>query len=306
MRTIALKEVLDYSGDQRSVPHHRFISSKRAELGALYTTGGKDPIPLLHTCLLDNTPHSEWLTHRMLSETISLGEKRQDTVRRSGSQRYDQMGYLIGLLPKNVTMKRMSVRPSLTELEFPEFGRLVIECMETIWKQAKRDCAKLWKDMMKAPRVSDEWSLGNTPFTTAQVNLTASLPYHRDRGNLPWSPCSMLILKQNTEGGHLHIPQLDLLVPGDHGTIVTFYQDSLWHGVTPIEVSSKPRSARVSVVGYVNRLVHKELADIGAGNVSRAAMRTGTKVGQIVREGAMPESMRRALMGTPVRFEGDE
>ena len=302
MRTIELGGVLEYSGSRSPVPHHSMLNSRSAELGALYTAGG---IPLLHTCSIDNTPRNEWLTHRALNETISVNDEHKGKIVRLGSMS-KQSALMVGLLPRNMIVHRMSLRPSVLSTECPEFSLLVIECLETIWEQAKRECATLWEDMMDAPRVPDEWSLGNTPFTTAQINPTAALPYHRDRGNLAWSPCSMLILRQGTEGGYLHIPQLDLLVPGNHGTIVTFYQDSLWHGVTPIEISSKPRSARVSIVGYVNRLVHKELADIGEDCVNHTAMLTGTRLGQTLREGVVTEALRRQLMGTPVRFEDDD
>lgn len=298
-------DLIEFSGAKRKVPHHETLSRKSvvlAEPGTLYTAGG---IPLIHTCPLRDEPRSRIAAHQAFQATLDLNKIQEGKIARSGSQRYFQDGYLIGLLPKNVTMKRMGIRPSATELEHPEFAGAVIRCMDVIWEQVREDCPEIYEDMESAPRVDDEWTLGDTPFTTAQVNLTAALPYHMDRGNLPWSPCSMLIMSTRSEGGWLHVPQLNLLVEGKDGTVVTFYQDSLWHGVTPISVSSRLGSARISIVGYVNRSVHKELTEAGGADLNRRAMRQGTEVGQIIREGAVPESMRRALMGTPVRFEGD-
>lgn len=101
--------------------------------------------------------------------------------------------------------------------------------------------------------VTADWKLGEAKlWTSGVVNDTAQLPYHRDGFNFPvWS--AMPVLRRGTRGGHLHLPEYDLVVPCFDGTVTFFEGFRLVHGVTPItRVKGRP-GYRISAVYYALR-----------------------------------------------------
>jgi hypothetical protein len=102
--------------------------------------------------------------------------------------------------------------------------------------------------------VSADWKLGEAKlWTSGVVNDTAQLPYHRDGFNFPvWS--AMPVLRRGTRGGHLHLPEYDLVIPCFDGTVTYFEGYRLVHGVTPItRVKGRTGGYRLSAVYYALR-----------------------------------------------------
>lgn len=100
--------------------------------------------------------------------------------------------------------------------------------------------------------VLPEWKIGESNlWTSGVVNDTAQLPYHRDNFNYPvWS--AMPVLRRGVRGGHLHIPEYDLVIPCQDSYAVFFKGKDLVHGVTPI-TKKVPDGYRFSIVYYALR-----------------------------------------------------
>lgn len=94
-----------------------------------------------------------------------------------------------------------------------------------------------------------DWWLGATPWTSGIINQTAALPYHRDAGNLKDAWSAQLVVRRNTAGGLLHLPEYDAYLACGHRSAIIFRGQSAWHGVTPIRATA-PRSNRYSIVFY--------------------------------------------------------
>lgn len=98
-------------------------------------------------------------------------------------------------------------------------------------------------------QVHPEWRLSQSSlWTSGVINKESALPYHRDGNNFDaWSV--MPVLRYGVRGGHLHIPEYDMVVPCRDGYVVMFFGKRLVHGVTPMK-GIKPDGYRVSVVYY--------------------------------------------------------
>ena len=101
--------------------------------------------------------------------------------------------------------------------------------------------------------VTHDWRLGEAKlWTSGVVNDTAQLPYHRDGFNFPvWS--AMPVLRRGTRGGHLHLPEYDLVIPCADSTVTFFEGYRLVHGVTPIQRVKAKQGYRISAVYYALR-----------------------------------------------------
>ena len=101
--------------------------------------------------------------------------------------------------------------------------------------------------------VRPDWKLGEARlWTSGVINDTAQLPYHRDGFNFPvWS--AMPLVRRGTRGGHLHLPEYDLVVPCFDGTVTFFEGFRLVHGVTPIQRVKGKQGYRISAVYYALR-----------------------------------------------------
>jgi hypothetical protein len=99
--------------------------------------------------------------------------------------------------------------------------------------------------------VTPDWKLGESEWTSGVINSSARLPYHRDAMNFPvWS--AMPVLRRHMTGGHLAIPEYDLVLPCRDGWGVFFPGYQLVHGVTPMR-ATRPGGYRYSLVYYALR-----------------------------------------------------
>src|SRR3982751_17283 len=99
--------------------------------------------------------------------------------------------------------------------------------------------------------IDRDWKLGESEWTSGVINASARLPYHRDAMNFPvWS--AMPVLRRHMDGGHLHVPEYDLVLPCRDGWGVFFPGYDLVHGVTPMS-PTRPDGYRYSLVYYALR-----------------------------------------------------
>lgn len=171
-----------------------------------------------------------------------------NSVLRSSGQR--NSARTIGFLPRAAFIQaRGSCRICATSYEAPEAHRFLCETASTLWDMLERHAPDgASATLTAAEQILPDWRLGSTGWTSGIVNQTSALLYHRDRNNGPGAWSSMVVIRRNTRGGHLHIPEYDLVVPCRDGTVLMFPGPELVHGVTPIEI--RPGGYRYSVVYY--------------------------------------------------------
>ena len=103
-------------------------------------------------------------------------------------------------------------------------------------------------------QVHPDWLLGGTPFTSGIINNWSALPYHKDSGNFTGSWSMMLSLRKNLEGGHLHLPEYDLVLGVPNNSLLIFNGQELWHGVTPL-IPKKKDAYRFTIVWYAKNKI---------------------------------------------------
>jgi len=155
--------------------------------------------------------------------------------------------------------KRMGVQMSRWSTDHPRDHWLLTELTNEAWRLLEEHCQPMWYAMGSAPQAQEHWRIGNTPYTSGVINVNAPLPYHKDRGNVPDTGSAMWTFNPsgNVGGGHLHIPSLNVIIRCGHGTLVVFYGEKFWHGVTRMQPSSKRFVKRISVVTYSKRGILK-------------------------------------------------
>jgi hypothetical protein len=98
-------------------------------------------------------------------------------------------------------------------------------------------------------QVKPDWRLSDDSlWTSGVINKESALPYHRDGNNFDaWSV--MPVIRRGVRGGHLHIPEYDIVIPCRDGYTVAFFGRRLVHGVTPMRKVARD-GYRISVVYY--------------------------------------------------------
>jgi hypothetical protein len=93
---------------------------------------------------------------------------------------------------------------------------------------------------------------GRAPWTSCIVNHSSAMAYHRDASNVKGSMSAMVVLRDDAVGGgHLHVPELDVILACGHGSLSIFDGCSTLHGVTPM--TGLKRGHRFSIVFYAKR-----------------------------------------------------
>jgi len=96
------------------------------------------------------------------------------------------------------------------------------------------------------------WRIAGSPWTSGIINNTAALPYHRDSNNIKGSWSAMLAIRNNVEGGLLHLADYDVWLRVPNGSISIFDGQSVLHGVSPFKLSG-PNAYRYTIVSYARR-----------------------------------------------------
>lgn len=114
------------------------------------------------------------------------------------------------------------------------------------------DPAVVDRDRDRLSVIKPDWFLGEQElWTSGVINQDSQLPYHRDSFNFPtWS--AMPVLRRGMDGGHLHIPEYDVVIGCRDGWAVFFPGHDLVHGVTPMRPRVKD-AYRYSIVYYALR-----------------------------------------------------
>ena len=157
---------------------------------------------------------------------------------------------VFGYVDRKVHMKREGCRQCSGAAENPRAHRAIMEAGKAVWaglEQLVPDQAAA--DMgLAAAAIRADWRIEGTPWTSGVLNETSPLPYHYDRNNLAtWS--AQIVARRHTDGGHLHLPELGLVVGCRDGDVVHFPGWHWVHGVTPIH-KRRPDAYRYTAVFY--------------------------------------------------------
>ena len=177
------------------------------------------------------------------------------TLYRTSGQR--NSARTIGFLPRAAFMQaRGSCRICATSYQAPEAHRFLCDSASTLWEMLEHHAPDgASATLTAAEKILPDWRLGSTGWTSGIVNQTSALLYHRDKNNGVGAWSSMVVIRRNTRGGHLHLPEYDLVVPCRDGAVIMFPGPELVHGVTPIEI--RPGGYRYSVVYYnIAKMAH--------------------------------------------------
>ena len=85
-------------------------------------------------------------------------------------------------------------------------------------------------------KISDDWRIGDTVFTSGIANKNNALAYHYDSGNVKHCRSAMFAFKKNVKGGELCMPELDIKFDLGDRSLILFDGQSIIHGVAPLKV----------------------------------------------------------------------
>ena len=183
----------------------------------------------------------------------SLRYKFRDRIKRLAGPTY--YGEIFCTTEMRPIRKRNAASSSMLDIYYPDMSRTLWELVGRGWARLRKMCPGLYDAIDSAPQARKEWRIGDTPFTSGVLNASASLPYHRDRGNVPHTGSVMWVSRKLVRGGHLHIPELNAVVDCGHGTLLIFYGEIFWHGVTLMQGLSRHGAERYSVVAYAKNML---------------------------------------------------
>lgn len=143
-------------------------------------------------------------------------------------------------------------------VDHPTAHKVLCDWAQTIEKMAEESFSERYKTQKEflTEKVLPQWRVHSGVFTSGIVNRTSQLRYHYDAGNVPGGFSAMIVLKNNIQGGGLHIPELGVHVQFRTGDVIFFDGQSFLHGVSPIKVLNKS-SHRHSVVYYALEQMQK-------------------------------------------------
>jgi hypothetical protein len=157
---------------------------------------------------------------------------------------------LFGYSPRNYIrspMCRAATMSGVFPAEHALFsGRAARFC--ELYKQVKPDLYERHRQRTQAT-IRPDYQMPGGVFTSGVVNRSNPLTYHRDFGNFPDSWSAMVVLKDGVEGGLLTLPELNIALEFEHGSVLLFDGQGMRHGVTAIK-RTKINGNRFSVVYY--------------------------------------------------------
>ena len=190
-------------------------------------------------------------------------------------------GAAFGNVEARAIRRRMGTAGSAFSYQHPAFSEVMEALVKRAWMHVEDKCPDLYLAIDSAPKALPEWRIRDTPFTSGVINATVCLPYHRDRGNVQNTGSVMWISRRHATGGHLHIPELNVVVDCSHGALLVFYGELFWHGVTQMGGLSRKGAGRFSVVAYSKQGILKAKSPE---EEHRIAAERGTAAGDDVRE----------------------
>lgn len=156
-----------------------------------------------------------------------------------------------GYVPPVPLRRRWGCSRCRFDAEFPQAAEAIYEFVYKAERKFREHAPDVYSTTAAAvmAAIPSAWLIRGTPWTSGVINHTASLPYHRDSGNIKGSWSAMLGCRRGIEGGLLHLVDYDIYLAIPHGSISIFDGQSVLHGVTPMK-AVEPDAFRFTLVTY--------------------------------------------------------
>jgi hypothetical protein len=157
---------------------------------------------------------------------------------------------IFGFAPRN-ELRRQPCRSTGFASDQPNEHAIVAagsRVVEKYYVESFPELAQYHKELT-LQNVKPQYHLENTMFTSGIVNHNNPLRYHFDSGNFKNVCSAMLAFKHKVSGGHLCVPELDMMFEIADRSLLLFDGQGLVHGVTPIKKLA-PDAHRFTVVYY--------------------------------------------------------
>jgi hypothetical protein len=179
-----------------------------------------------------------------------LGIEYSESMIRSDGRR--NIARTFGYGPRRPVYQREGCNVTKLETEAPDAHHAVMAYATRLRSALEEIAPGVVEESRKTmTEVDPDWKIGESEWTSGVINQSSRLPYHRDAMNFPvWS--AMPVLRRHMTGGHLSVPEYDLVVPCRDGWGVFFPGYELVHGVTPM-TPTRPDGYRYSLVYYALR-----------------------------------------------------
>lgn len=188
-----------------------------------------------------------------LARHLRLGVEWEPEGPRASGIAYAQRTF--GTSAPSPMRRRYGCAPNSFNLQYPATG-ILLEKLANKWFEMfvglDPERAEEHRDLIYK-NIHPDWMMDGAPWTSGVINKTAALPYHCDKGNIVGSWSVMLGMRRGVEGGHLHLPEYDVLLGIPDGSVTYFDGQGTWHGVTPFELTRKD-AYRFTLVWYAKTL----------------------------------------------------
>lgn len=249
MKTIHLDEIKSYEHSERVLtPRYHTVIGRDDKHWMVTgdTTIRIDDFPVL--LRIDGSTKDRAILDAVYGHAINH-KWEQAGIRRIGSGG-GYTGASFGTGERSYLKRKLAVSITHFTHEYPDFSGLLELMVQRGWRKLKRRCPEMYDNINSAPKALKCWRISGTPFTSGVINASVTMPYHRDRNNVPATGSLMWISRRHVKGGHLHIPELGIIVDCRHGTLLVYYGETFWHGVTLIRGLSRAQAGRFSIVAY--------------------------------------------------------
>lgn len=155
---------------------------------------------------------------------------------------------VFGFNPRNTIRADFCSATSMSR-EHPAQHQVICDFGKILSKEYEKHLPDTFGQHVKTvQKVLPDWTIKGTPFTSGIINKNSALKYHFDSGNFKKVYSNMVVFKKYCRGGHLAIPEYDLMLDCADNTVVFFDGQSILHGVTPFKIATG--GFRFSVVYY--------------------------------------------------------
>jgi len=198
---------------------------------AIYKKMNEELKPLLYACeAIDFPTYSR--TNGMLTQTVGINYSPRNARRVNMCQATD-----------------LHVKNGFIHDVFIEYAKIIGASYKKYFSKAHNYQIQTFVNGEKA--INKAYLINGTPFTGGVANKNSSLTYHIDKANTPDGISCMIIMKANTIGGELVLPELGISFACQDGYMLLFDGQKYLHGVTPIR--NQKGGYRYSVVYYNNK-----------------------------------------------------
>lgn len=207
------------------------------EAGALLAFARPSPVPGLAAEMKRLLPHYKY----------GMGRRSNGMTSRSST---------FGFMPRD-ELRHPCCRSAILHKEHPEATAMLQRAASAYAEELRKVYPQQYETQkVHLAEVDDRWKMDGGLYTSGIINYNNTLVYHLDRGNYIDSWNAMLVVREDSVGGDLVVPEYDLAVKYADGDCIWLNAGTVVHGVTPI-IPSRLGGYRISIVWYALRAMRQ-------------------------------------------------